>query len=93
MLGKASEIKTKVVFPVMTANPEWDPSHPTKSQRYLVRGIDEELNRTLESLGEAEIISIQYQLSAVPGDVSETALIIYKEAKPSVYEDRGMLSL
>lgn len=87
MLGKASEIKTKAVYPKMTNNPEWDASHPTKSSRYFVSGIDEVLNETLQSLGEAQIISIQYKMSSQPDDCAESALIIYKEAKPPCCND------
>lgn len=79
MLGKASEIKTKLVYSTMRVNTEWNASKPTASPRYLVTAIDEVINDTLEDLGDVIIIQIQFQMSADNGDTAESALIIYKD--------------
>lgn len=52
------------------------------------------LKNALERLQDCEIVNIQF--TATPdsdGQAWFNALIIYKESKPSVYEERGMLSL
>lgn len=78
MLGKADEIKTKIVYPRIQDNPDWNHSKPTSSPRYLVMGLDEVVNETLKELGNVDIIQIQFQTSAFNGETAETALIIYK---------------
>lgn len=92
MIGKASEIKVKQLFSQFIDNPEWSANKPAANQRYLHIGLDEVLNEFLNSLGDAEIIDLRYQMG-VSENVCDSVLVIYKEAKPSVYEERGMLSL
>ncbi len=78
MIGKASEIKTKLV----DAHYEYPlGDYSVKNRRWI--SLEQALNDALISLGDAEILSIRHtsQVYGETTEVSETALIIYKEAK------------
>jgi len=76
MIGKASEIKTKLVEGHYVYPPN---DYSVKNRRWIP--LEQALNEALVSLGDAEVLSIRHT-SQIYGDteVNETALIIYKEA-------------
>lgn len=77
MLGKASEIKTALFNPEVT---EGEP-------------LDYHINKWIEENEEVEVIAIQYTENMINERLTRcSALIIYKEPKPSVYEERGLRS-
>lgn len=85
MLGKASELKFHSVDSFFGTYV----SHETVSTK---------LNNWKAENPNAIVIEVQYKTYActdADGNVGwgESALIIYKEDQPSVYEERGMLSL
>jgi hypothetical protein len=76
MIGKASEIKTAIVY----SHYEYPNGVYTVADR-IWRDIEWSINKKLQSLGNADVISIKHTSQAYgEGDCHESAIIIYKEA-------------
>lgn len=76
MIGKANQVKTKVVY----SHYQYENGNYKISERKWV-SIDEALNKVIAELGEAMVIDIKF--TSVPfgdGDLHESALIIYWES-------------
>lgn len=82
MLGKASEIKTKIVEGYYT---KWG----TKEQSW--KKADEAANEFIATLGDAQILYMEVIVTPVPdGDLNHVYHIIYSEPKVSTYEKNGV---
>lgn len=79
MIGKASEIKTKVLYSRTEENPNWNASNPAAERRYLFIDVNESISVFFSSIPDATIIDIQFKPAKDHND-SDSAFIIYKEA-------------
>lgn len=76
MLGKASELKVKQFYGRLEMNPEYERGNG--KTKYLEIPLDRDVNEFLASIGESEVVSVQYQMS-VHENISDSILLIYKE--------------